>query len=151
MGADHLLCLKCGVGYNLESGSVFWVDKFIENHWHDQSNPPKGTYFNINYSQFPKHFRVVHRVPHGYVSCQDPAIHIGDDSTHSCFHRLCMLNQIEYYNKHWTWFRTLIYKIHLMFHLEDWHEQIRGEEPFVVDKNNPKHNWMVAFTGEKDE
>ena len=144
MGADHLLCIKCVVGYNLESGSVFWIDRFIQDHWHNDTRPCPSGYFNVSMKELPFNLIIKHRVPSGFISCIEPAPHKGEEDFSNCFDRECLLQHIEYNKKYWTWFRALKYKLELILSVGDWYEDIMVEEPFVVDKNNPKHGWMVA-------
>lgn len=157
MGCDHLLCMKCRIGYDLEGGDVFWIGKFIQEHWHSKKKiPSQSAWFPANHSEFPYHLIVRHRVPHGFVSVKEP-VHSSKDEDNSrfTFDREEVEIHIKQWKGYWTWWRKVLY------YLESLWSAIKGEyyttlfdnEPFIVDKNNKDHSWMVAFNDlwEKDK
>ena len=132
MGCDHLICKKCKVGFDLESGTVFWVSAFLQDHWHKKQKL-RGSYFEMQFSDFPKHLRIAHHIPAGYISVGKPSVFCKRKKVIGglCFHRECLLYYIGWIKKKKK--------------SGKWRRGGYEGDPFVVRKNNPDHDWLRGY------
>ena len=145
IGCDHLVCEKCKVAFDIKNGPAFWIDKFLENHWHKKDRRPSGvSYFQKSFREFPKHLKVRHRIPHGYISTRRPAYGcIGDHS----FKKKDLLFEVRLSEAYWVWWRKLpLYLRSLWGAIKgENYKSFFKEDPFIVDKDDPEHDWMRSF------
>jgi len=144
MGIDHLVCEKCKVGFNLESGHVFWVGHFIHDHWHSKKNVPNDSYFAVKFWEFPKHLQIHHNVAVGTLSvteattwCEeltDAGRCVGVSGM--CFHKKHFIREMEARKRYWTsWERFKFYLGTVWSALKGgWVREIEEDDPHFVEE-----------------
>jgi len=120
------------MAFDLENGAVFWVWYFIKCHWHKKEGKPEHHYFNVKFEELPKHLIIRHRVPAGYISVrQEEFCFRPKKGSSQCFHKECILKYIKWINQQKKFGK--------------WKKKGYPEDPFILRKNNPEHDWMIAF------
>lgn len=148
MGRNHLVCEKCKVAYDLKKGSVFWIGEFIRCHWHIKGRrPTRGCYFQKSSRDLPKHLIVRNRIPHGYISTSRPAYGCKDGPS---FENKDLLFEIRLNEAYWTWWRKLSLFLKSLWWAAtgDHYKSLFEKGPFIVDKDNPEHDWIRSFNGD---
>ena len=144
IGCDHLVCEKCKVAFDLENGTAFCVGEFVSDHWHIKEGQPSGAYFQKRFKEFPKHLRIRHRIPHGYISARQPSYGWKYEQS---FKRKDLLFKVRLNEAYWVWWRKLFQYLRSLWGAVkgEYYKSFSEEDPFIVDKDNPEHDWMRSF------
>lgn len=147
MGCLHILCRKCKVGFDLENGMASMTSLFIRQHWHSKKKIPFGEgSLPLNLRNLPYYMELRKRIPDGYISVRVPVFSETEDYSLS-FKREDLEEHIRLGNEFWTLWKKAKYYLGSIFGAikGEYYKLLLSDEPFVVDKDNEEHNWIISF------